>query len=264
MAAGKITSNRHRNGPRHRRHRSCPRYGHGWKRARSYASRATISSDIRRKSPMVRVLQHQDRRSIAILSGSRRASSFWLTTVPHAPKSSRRTSPKRPGGPIATCRRPRHLLSPKAQAQGNDGPALGFLGNKGAPLLGDRAPAVFPSAVDHCPHRSRDALPHIPPGPPNSTIRSGHSIRRCHHLRTPRWNRCRRNAPHELRQHDQVENPHILFGPEPVGANHDPGIEFAPDSQKAIRSLVDGKGRGASITGRSREGLTTSRKSGSV
>jgi hypothetical protein len=31
-------------------------------------------------------------------------------------------------------------------------------------------------------------------------------------LRTPRWNRCRRNAPHELRQHDQVENPHILFG----------------------------------------------------
>jgi hypothetical protein len=50
--------------------------------------------------------------------------------------------------PIATCPRPRHLnircrftaaeqtraaktfLSPKAQAQGNDGPALGFLGNK--------------------------------------------------------------------------------------------------------------------------------------
>ena len=55
-------------------------------------------------------------------------------------------------------------------------------------------------------------MPHSPPGPPN-TIRSGHSIRRCHHLRTPRWNRCRRNAPHELRQHDQVENPHILFGP---------------------------------------------------
>ncbi len=123
MAAGKITSNRHRNGPRHRRHRSCPRYGHGWKRARSYASRATISSDIRRKSPMVRVLQHQDRRPIAILSGSRRASKFWLTTVPHAPKSSRRTNPKKPDGPIATCRRPRHLLSPKAQAQGNDGPA---------------------------------------------------------------------------------------------------------------------------------------------
>jgi hypothetical protein len=68
------------------------------------------------------------------------------------------------------------------------------------------------------------------PGPPNSTIRSGHSTRRCHHLRTPRWNRCRRNAPHELRQHDQAENPHILFGSEPVGANHDPGIEFAPDS----------------------------------
>jgi len=73
-------------------------------------------------------------------------------------------------------------------------------------------------------------LPHIPPGPPNSTIRWGHSIRRCHHLRTPRWNRCRRNAPHELRQHDQAENPHTLFGSEPVGANHDPGIEFAPDS----------------------------------
>ena len=48
---------------------------------------------------------------------------FWLTTVPHAPKSSRRTNPKKPDGPIATCRRPRHLLSPKAQAQGNDGPA---------------------------------------------------------------------------------------------------------------------------------------------
>src|SRR5580704_11843410 len=127
----------------HRRHRSCPRYGHGWKRARSSASRAAISSDIRRKSPMVRVLQHQDRRPIATLSGSRRASRFWLTTVPHAPKSSRRTSPKRPGGPIATCRRLRHPLSPKAQAQGNDGPALGFLGNKGAPLLGDWAPAVF-------------------------------------------------------------------------------------------------------------------------
>ena len=49
-------------------------------------------------------------------------------------------------------------------------------------------------------------------------------------MRTPLWNRCRRNAPHELRQHDQAENPRILFGSEPVGANHDPGIEFAPDS----------------------------------
>jgi hypothetical protein len=49
-------------------------------------------------------------------------------------------------------------------------------------------------------------------------------------LRTPRWNRCRRNAPHELRQHDQAENPHTLLGSEPVGANHDPGIEFALDS----------------------------------
>ena len=43
------------------------------------------------------------------------------------------------------------------------------------------------------------------------------------------WNRCRRNAPHELRSHDQAENPHILFGSEP-GANHDSGIEFAPNS----------------------------------
>jgi hypothetical protein len=34
----------------------------------------------------------------------------------------------------------------KAQAQGNDGPALGFLGDKGAPLLGDRAPALFRAA----------------------------------------------------------------------------------------------------------------------
>ena len=46
----------------------------------------------------------------------------------------------------------------------------------------------------------------------------------------PRWNRCRRNAPPKLRQHDQAENPYILFGAEPVGANHDPGIEFAPNS----------------------------------
>jgi hypothetical protein len=170
IAAGKITSNRHGNNPRHRRHRSCPRYGHGWKRARSSASRATISSDIRRKSPMVRVLQHQDRRPIATLSGSRRASSFWLTTVPHALKSSRRASPKRPGGPIATCRRPRHLLSPKAQAQGNDGPALGFWGTK-APRSSVTGPRPYSVAADYCPHRNRDALP--PPGPPNSTIRSG-------------------------------------------------------------------------------------------
>jgi hypothetical protein len=49
-------------------------------------------------------------------------------------------------------------------------------------------------------------------------------------LRTPRWKqRCRRNAPHEPRQHDQAENPHIVFGFEPVAAKHDPGIEFAPD-----------------------------------
>ena len=117
MAAGKIPSNR----PRHRRHRSCPRYGHDWNRARLYASRATISSDIRRKSPMVQVLQHRDRRPIATLYGSRRASRFWLTTVPHAPKLSRRMTPKQPGGPTATCRRPRHPLSPKALARGNNG-----------------------------------------------------------------------------------------------------------------------------------------------
>jgi hypothetical protein len=80
MAAGKITSNRHRNGLRHRRHRSCPRYGHGWKRARSYASRATISSDIRCKSAMLRVLQHQDRRPVATLSGSRRAGGLFDRT----------------------------------------------------------------------------------------------------------------------------------------------------------------------------------------
>ena len=58
----------------------------------------------------------------------------------------------------------------------------------------------------------------------------GYSIRRCHHSRTPRRLRWRRNAPDKLRQHAQAENPHILFGAEPVGANHDPGIEFAPDS----------------------------------
>ena len=48
------------------------------------------------------------------------SSRFWLTTVPHAPKSSRRTRPKKLGGPTVTCRRPRRLLSPKAQAHGND------------------------------------------------------------------------------------------------------------------------------------------------
>ena len=46
----------------------------------------------------------------------------------------------------------------------------------------------------------------------------------------PCWNRCRRNAPHKLRRHDQAENPYILFGAEPVGADRDPGIELAPNS----------------------------------
>ena len=53
-----------------------------------------------------------------------------------------------------------------------------------------------------------------PPGPPNSTIRSGHDPE-CHHLRTPRWKRCRRNAPHEPRQHDQAENPHTSLDSSP-------------------------------------------------
>src|SRR5271166_3389372 len=111
--------------------------------ARSYASRAMISSDIRGKSPMVRVLQQRDRHPTATLSASEQASRSWITTVLHAPKSSRRTSPKRLGGPIATCRRPHHLPSPKAPAQGNDATGLGFLWNNGAPLLGDRVPALF-------------------------------------------------------------------------------------------------------------------------
>src|SRR6266446_2524984 len=58
----------------------------------------------------------RDRRPTAIPSRSRRAFRFWITTVRRAPKLSRRTSPKRPGGPIATCHRPRRLLSPKAPA----------------------------------------------------------------------------------------------------------------------------------------------------
>jgi hypothetical protein len=32
-------------------------------------------------------------------------------------------------------------------------------------------PRPYSVAADYCPHRNRDALP--PPGPPNSTIRSG-------------------------------------------------------------------------------------------
>jgi hypothetical protein len=72
-------------------------------------------------------------------------------------------------------------------------------------------------------------------------------------LRTPRWNRCRRNAPHELRQHDQVENPHILFGPEPVGANHDPGIEFAPGND-FVSSWIGIIGAIAALRRRAAEG----------
>jgi len=156
---------------------------------------------------MVQVLQQQDRRPTATLSASERASRSWITTVLHAPKSSRRTSPKRLGGPIATCRRPRHLLSPKAPAQGNDARGFGFLWNNGAPPLGDRA-RLYSTGSRPLPHRSRDAVPHIPPSPPNSAIRSGHSIRRCHRLRRPHWNRCRRNAPSrfdESRRSDNID-----------------------------------------------------------
>ena len=123
MAAGKITSNRHRNDPRHRRHRSCPRYGHGWKRARSYASRATISSDIRRKSPMVRVLQHQDRRPIATLSGSRLASRILAHDGPSRTQIVTTDESKETWWTNSYLPSTPHLLSPKAQAQGNDGPA---------------------------------------------------------------------------------------------------------------------------------------------
>jgi hypothetical protein len=126
MVAGKRINNRHRNGrrnsPRHRRRcRPCRSHRHGWTLARSCASRATISSDIRRKSPMVRVLQQRERRRTAVPSGSRPASRSWTVTVLHAPKSLRRTSPNRPAGPTPTCHRPRHPPSPKAPAQGNDG-----------------------------------------------------------------------------------------------------------------------------------------------
>jgi hypothetical protein len=124
MAAGRKTSNRRRNSPLHRRRRRpCQRSGHGWKMVRSYASRAMISSNIRRRSSMAaRVLRQRDKGPTATLSGSRRASRFWLTTVRHAPKSSQQTSPRRLGGPTATCRRPLHLLSLKALLPGNDAP----------------------------------------------------------------------------------------------------------------------------------------------
>ena len=134
-----------------------------------------ISSDIRGKSPMVRVLQQRDRRPTAILSASERASRSWITTVLHAPKSSRRTSPRRLGGPIATCRRTRHLLSPKAAAQGNDATGSGVLRNKGAPFLGDRAPALF--------HRQQTIAPIEAEAPCRTsrrvlrTARSGQGIR---------------------------------------------------------------------------------------
>jgi hypothetical protein len=126
VAAGNKTSNRHRNSPRHRwRRPPCQKFGHGWKTARSYASRAMISPDISSKSPTVRVIRHRDKRPTATPSGSRQASKSWLATVRHAPKSSRPTSRRRLGGPIAICHRPRHLLSPKAPARGND--ATGFV-----------------------------------------------------------------------------------------------------------------------------------------
>ena len=173
---------------------------------------------------MVPVLQQRDRRPTATLFASERASRSWITTVLHAPKSSRRTSPKRLGAPIAICRRPHHLLSPKAQARENDATGLGFLswGPAGAadppwmkpwvgrcpgesrdPYIPARAaerwtpafageafdtvcrqgpgPGRLPPVADHRPRRSRAALPHIPPGPPNRMIRSGHSIRRRRH-----------------------------------------------------------------------------------
>ena len=126
MPARKKTSNRHRNRPRHPwTCRTCQRSGHGWKMARLYASRAMISSDIRRKPRMVQVVRQRDKHPSATLSGSGRASRFWLGTVRRAPKSLRPTSPRRLGGPTATCRRPRHLLSPKALVPGND--ATGFV-----------------------------------------------------------------------------------------------------------------------------------------
>src|SRR5262249_30235802 len=54
-------------------------------------------------------------------SESRPAFRFWITTVRRAPRSSRRTKPKRPGGPIATCLQPHHPLSPKVPPRANDG-----------------------------------------------------------------------------------------------------------------------------------------------
>src|SRR5258708_922382 len=84
-----------------------------------------IPRDSSGKSRMVvQVLQERDRYPTAIPSGSRRAFRSWITTVLHALKLSRRTSPKSPGGPIATCLRPRHLLSPKAPARGNNANSL--------------------------------------------------------------------------------------------------------------------------------------------
>ena len=134
-ATGPATDTKH---PRRRSHyRLGLRYGPGWRVVRSFASRAMISSDIRRKSPIVRVPQQQrDRRPTATPSRSRRAFRFWITTVRRAPKLSRRTSPKRPGGPIATCLRPRRLPSPKAPAQGNDATGL----NGSTPRVRGRPP----------------------------------------------------------------------------------------------------------------------------
>jgi hypothetical protein len=76
---------------------------------------------------------------------------------------------------------------------------------------------------------ARDALPHTPPGPPTST-KAGAFDPEVPSLADAALEPLQTKRAHELRQHDQAENPRILFGSEPVGANHDPGIEFAPDS----------------------------------
>jgi hypothetical protein len=171
MAAGKRTSNRHRKNPRHRRHnRPCPRYGPGWKMVRSFASRAMISSDIR--LAIVRVQQQQrDRRPTAIPSRSGRAFRFWITTVRHAPKLSRRTNPRRPGGLIATCLRPRHLLSPGAPAQG---PAQG----NDAPVLSGSTRSFSPFSAPRMEICAEDSRPSTPTPSPRLSWISGARFRR--------------------------------------------------------------------------------------
>jgi len=169
MAAGKVTSNRHRKNPRCRR-RTCPRYGPGWKMVRSFASRAMISSDIR--LAIVRVQQQQrDRRPTAIPSRSGRAFRFWITTVRHAPKLSRRTNPRRPGGLIATCLRPRHLLSPGAPAQG---PAQG----NDAPVLSGSTRSFSPFSAPRMEICAEDSRPSTPTPSPRLSWISGARFRR--------------------------------------------------------------------------------------